>query len=76
MTFNQIVQKYDVSRNYLFHFFQIRDYIKEKPSLLTDFNVPDIEKRMFCTVGDTSISVLYNILRNYSAVGFQELTAP
>lgn len=58
----------------LFCFFQIRDYIKKKTSLLTDFiNVSNIEKQMFSTLGHTLIKVLYDILKAYTATGSQEL---
>ncbi len=47
--------------------------IKKKTSLLTDFNVPDIEKQIFCTVGHISSKILYNILKDYTATCSQEL---
>ena len=38
-----------------------------------DFNVSDIERRVFSIMGDTSISALYIILRSYSTTALQEL---
>ncbi len=67
------MQKYDVPRNDLFRFFQIRDYIKKRTSLLTDFNISNTEKGIFCNVGNTSIKVFYNILMGSTAAGSKEL---
>lgn len=44
MTFNQVMEKYDISRNYLFLYFQVRDFIIKDTSLLADVNVPQISQ--------------------------------
>lgn len=47
MPFNQIKKNFQIGRNGLFSFFQIRDFIK-KETLLTDTAVSDIV--LFCNL--------------------------
>ena len=64
MTFNQIMEKYGVSRNDLFRYFQIRDFIIKDTSLLADMNVTKIEKQVLLSQGDASIRTFYAGLRD------------
>lgn len=73
MSFSQIVQKFNIPNKDLFRFFQIRDYIQKKTSLLTDFYSSDIEKRVFCSKGEVSISTFYSILRECSCGEAEQL---
>lgn len=66
MSFSQIREKYDISRHDLFRYFQVRDFIRKDTSLLADMNVTQIEKQIFLSQGDASISNLYAGLRDCS----------
>lgn len=68
MAFEHIEQKHKLPRNNLFRFFQLRDYIKKKKTLLDNSTLSDIEKRVFHTERKMSVSILYNILKEYGKV--------
>lgn len=55
VTFNQIMEQYDTPRNYLFRYFQVRDFIIKDISLLADMNVTQIEKQVLLSQGKAAI---------------------
>lgn len=73
MTFNQIMDKYGISKHDLFRYFQIRDFITKKTLLLTDMEVTQVEKQVFFSQGDVSIGTFYARLKGCSRFGYQAL---
>lgn len=55
VTFNQIMEQYDTPINYLFRYFQVRDFIIKDISLLADMNVTQIEKQVLLSQGKAAI---------------------
>ena len=73
MAFSQVVEKYNISRNDLLRYFQVRDFIWIKTTLLTDCTTSLIEKQMFIASGTVSISAFYATLQSYSSVSTEGL---
>lgn len=73
MTFNQVMEKYGISRNDPFRYFQVRDYIIKDTSLLADMSVTQREKQVLLSQGNTSIRSFYTSLRDCSNLGARTL---
>lgn len=56
MTFNQVVEKYGISKKWSFRYFQVRDFISKDTSLPADVTVTEIEKKVLRYQGRAAIS--------------------
>ena len=73
MTFNQVMEKYDIPRNDLFRYFQVRNFIIKDTSLFADMNVTRIEKQVLLSQGKAAIRTFYASLGDYPSFGTQTL---
>lgn len=73
MTFGQVMEKYDISKNDLFRYFQVRDFIIKNTSLLADTNVTQIEKQILLSQGKAAIRTFYASLEDCSGLGTRSL---
>ena len=58
MNFSQVMEKNGISRNDLFRYFQVRDFIMKDTLLLADVNVTQIEKQVLLSQGDSGLREL------------------
>lgn len=72
MFFDQMVEKYNIPRRDFFRFFQIRHYIVQSTTLISNTDISPLEKMLFGTVGKMSISLLYRAMHNVPPVTLQE----
>lgn len=73
MTFDQMVEKYNIPRSDFFRLLQIRHYIVQSITLISNTDVSPLEKVLFGTVGRMSISLLYRAMHVVPPVTLQEL---
>ncbi|XP_043570012.1 uncharacterized protein LOC122561841 [Chiloscyllium plagiosum] len=62
LSFDLLVWKHKLSNRDLLHFFQVRDFIQKKTTLLTDTYKSDIEERVLSAKSTLSVSTLYQQL--------------
>ena len=72
MSFDQIQQKYALPRNHLFRFFQVRDFIRRRTTLLTNVDTSPIERILMMDFTRGFISTLYGMLRSNTTVNTQD----
>lgn len=67
LSFDQMVDKYDIQRWDFFRYLQVRDYVRRKTSLLSDQSISDFEKQLFLPRFKTSIKSSYTLLKEYAS---------
>lgn len=73
MSFDQMVEKYNIPRRDFFNFLQIRHYIVQSTTLISNTDVSPLKKVLSGTVGRMSISLLYRAMHDVPPVTLQEL---
>lgn len=63
MSFRQVIQKYNISKQDFFRYLQVRDYIKRDTTILTNQNTSNSERQLFRLQLDSIIRTFYCMLK-------------